>query len=86
MADDGRRLQRTITVQGAPANLYARLAHSAKIEPAGNGLYLIDDKGYYLRIDDAGGGAAAIRNSTNSSGGMELLIPVQSGIKYSIIY
>lgn len=84
VAADGQGLQRTITVEGAPANLYARLLSGKKIEPAGNGLYLVDDKSYYLRLDNAGGAAAAIRN--NTEGGEELLLPLKASITYTLLY
>jgi len=84
VSEDGQGLQRTIAVEGAPANLYARLASGKKIESLDNGLYLVDDKAYYLRIDDVDGAAAAIRN--NTEGGEELLIPVKNKITYTLLY
>jgi hypothetical protein len=84
VAADGQGLQRTITAEGAPANLYARLFSGKKIEPAGAGLYLVDEKAYYIRIDNAGGGTPIVRNNTN--GGEELLVPLKSSITYSLLY
>ncbi|OLY91607.1 protein of unknown function [Cnuella takakiae] len=80
---DGQGLTRTITVENTPANLHARLATGNNIEQAGNNLYLVDGKAYYLRIDDAGGAAAAIRNNSN---GKELIVPVKGKLTYTILY
>jgi hypothetical protein len=64
-------------------DLYVRLANATKIEDIGNGLYLLDDKSYYLRIDEAGGATPVIRDAGNKK---ELIIPMQNKIKYSILF
>src|SRR5687767_12188575 len=51
---DGAGLSREISLSGATGTYYARLAEGARIDDAGNGLYLVDDKSYYIRVDDAG--------------------------------
>lgn len=76
-------LQRHISVQNGTSGLYVRLAWGKIIEPAANGLYLIDDKSYYVRIDDAGGARPVVRDN---NGGKELLLPLQTAISYSILF
>ena len=73
---------RQITVQNPSGTYYARLASAASIESV-NGLYLIDDKSYYIRIDDAGGAKPLVRTL---NGRKELLVPVQSKLRYSLIF
>ena len=43
-------ISREISVLNPSENLYVRLAASKNIEDLGNGLYLLDDKSYYLKI------------------------------------
>ncbi|WP_132052809.1 family 16 glycoside hydrolase [Pseudocnuella soli] len=81
VAADGQGLQRTITAEGAPANMYVRLAAAANIEPAGKGMYLVDGKAYYLRIDGADG--VQLRDA---AGGKELVAPLKGTVSYTILY
>jgi hypothetical protein len=81
--DKNEGLHREISVVGAVPNLYMRLAEGDKIETAAENLYLVNDKSYYVRIDDSGTGKAIIRDS---NGRKELLVPVQSKISYSILF
>lgn len=80
---DGQGLQRTLTVDGGAAPLFARLAAGNSIESAGNGLYLIDGKSYYLRIEDAAGSAPVVRDA---AGGKELVVLVKGKLSYTILY
>jgi hypothetical protein len=81
--DNNEGLHREISVASPVANLFLRLAESDKIETLSDGLYLINDKAYYLRIDDAGGAKAVIRDA---NGRKELIIPIQNKISYSILF
>jgi hypothetical protein len=76
-------ISRTVSIQNAPDDLYFRLAAGTTIEDIGNGIYLMDDKTYYLKIEDAGGNKAVIRDS---DGKKELLIPIKNKLKYSILF
>jgi hypothetical protein len=80
---DGHGLQREISIQGAPTNLYSRLAEGKTMEMISEGLYLVDDKSYYIRIDDSGGVKPIVRDN---NGQKELLVPIQSKIIYSILF
>lgn len=74
---------REITVTDPPGDLSARLATSKTIEDLGNGLYLLDDKSYYIKIEDSGGGNVVVRDA---NGNKELLVSVKSKLKYSILF
>lgn len=81
--DNGQGLQRTLTVQNSPTNFYARLASGKKIEVFSKNMYLIDDKAYYLKLENAGSAKPIVRAV---AGGQELLIPVQNTLSYSVIF
>ena len=73
---------REINVSNAPENLYARVAFGKNIEKVGLGLYSIDDKSYYLKLDDAI--KPLIRETAH---GKEMLVPIANNLKsltYSI--
>jgi hypothetical protein len=76
-------LTREISIQNTPADLYLRLAEANTIEDHGNGLYLLNDKSYYLRIDDAGGAKPFIRDANNKK---ELMVPLKTKIKYTTLF
>lgn len=81
--DNGEGLSREITLQKGNGNFYARLAEGTTIEDAGDGLFMIDGRSYYLRIDDAGGAKPVVRDAAGSK---MLLVPVQEKIRYSILF
>jgi len=81
--DNNEGISREITVQNNGKDLLLRLAEADTIEDTGNGLYLLDNKSYYLKIDDGGGAKPVIRDSNNKK---ELIIPVKNKIKYSILF
>ena len=79
----GKGLQREVVVATPATNLYARLASGTTISPTGTGLYLIDGR-QYVRLDDASGSKAAIREA---DGRQELIVPVTGGkLTYSILF
>ncbi len=81
--ENGEGLRREINLKNAGANSYARLAEGKNIELVSDGFYLVDDKSYYLRIDDTGSAAPFIRDI---NGRKELLVPVQSKLIYSVLF
>jgi len=77
-------LTRTLTVTGAPANLYCRVAAAGKIQQLGDGLYAVDNKAYYVQLP--AGAKATVRQTVN---GWELLLPVGAGassVSYSLVW
>lgn len=81
--DNNGGLSREISIENPAGDLYVRLAECKTVEDAGNGLYILDDKSYYLKMEDAGGAQVMIRDS---NGKKELLIPVKTKLKYSILF
>jgi hypothetical protein len=81
--DNGEGLRREISVQTPVSGLYARLAEAENISEVSNGLYVIQNKSYYIRIDNAGNSKPVIRDS---NGRKELIIPVESKISYAILF
>ena len=84
---DGDALTRTLTLTGTPSGtLYCRLAAGASMEEVGKGLYAVNDRSYYIRIDPK-----ANAKMRQSSGKQELLMPVDmkngaGTIQYSIVF
>ncbi|MFC6997107.1 family 16 glycoside hydrolase [Rufibacter roseus] len=81
--ENGKGLQRELNIQNPASGLYARVVEAEKIEDAGKGMYLINDKAYYLRLDDLAGAKPIIRTV---SGRQELIVPVRSKLTYTILY
>jgi hypothetical protein len=81
--NNGEGLSRELTVQNATGIHYARIAEGASIQDLGNGLFVIDDKSYYIRIDDAAGTKPIVRDA---SGKKMLIVPVQQKLRYSILF
>ncbi|MFC0772087.1 family 16 glycoside hydrolase [Terrimonas alba] len=76
-------VSREISVLNPSENLYVRLAASKNIEDLGNGLYLLDDKSYYLKIDDGSEAKPMIRDAGEKK---ELVVPIKNKIKYIILF
>ncbi len=55
VSENNQGLQREITITGSPDKLYLRVAEGKSIEEKSTGTYLINDKSYYLVLDDTGG-------------------------------
>ncbi len=81
--ENNQGLHREITLQTPASNLYLLLARANNIETISAGLYLLNDKSYYLRIEDAGAAKPVIRDA---NGGKELIIPIQNKVSYSILF
>ena len=81
--DGNQGVHREISIENPAANLYLRLAEADIIEMLSDSLYLINDKSYYLRIEDGGNEKPVIRDS---NGHKELIVPVQKKISYSILF
>lgn len=82
VTENGQALKRTISVENNPGNLYIKVAEGKTIEPLSKGVYLVDDKSYYLRFDDTNV-KPVIRNSGGKS---EMIIPVERDVTYSILF
>jgi hypothetical protein len=81
--ENGNGLRRNLTVKNAGENLHVRLAEGKTIETLSNNMFLIDDKSYYLQIEDRDKGAPFVRDV---NGRKQLLVPVQTKLSYSILF
>ncbi|HZH96020.1 MAG TPA: hypothetical protein VEY06_09050, partial [Flavisolibacter sp.] len=79
----GEGITREITLKNATGNYFAKLAEGSSIDDSGGGLYVVDDRSYYLRIDEAGGAKPTVQDV---SGRKVLIVPVQQKLRYSIIF
>lgn len=81
---NGESLVREINVSNAPVNFYCRIASANEIESVGKGLYAVDGKSYYVRIDDRF--KPLVRKTQD---GQELIVSVGKSVTpltYSIIW
>lgn len=76
-------LHREITLQDSIPNLYMRIAAGSTIENPVAGLYLVNDKSYYIQMDDPAAPAPVVRDM---NGGKELIVPVRNKLGYSILF
>ena len=81
--ESGQGIRREVNVQNPSANLYMRLIEGSSIEEQSKGLYLVDDKAYYLRLENTGGAKPLLRQV---AGGQELIIPLREKLSYSILF
>jgi Domain of Unknown Function (DUF1080) len=79
-SEDGKMFKREIAVKGSTANLYARLAVAKNITKANDGLFIIGENSYYIKVIE---GTPSIRES---EGMKELVLPIGEKITYSIIW
>ncbi len=80
--DNDRAITHELTIKnrGEKTSLFYKLGEGHEIEAIKDGLYSLDDKQYYIRIS----GAQPVIREVN--GMKELIVPVGSSIKYSIIW
>ncbi|MFC5412928.1 DUF1080 domain-containing protein [Larkinella bovis] len=81
--DNSQGVRRELTVQNPSDNLYARLAEGSTIAPLENGMYIVDGKAFYVRIDEAGGATPTVRKVGDRQ---ELIVPVKGKLSYSILF
>ncbi|MEX2512823.1 MAG: DUF1080 domain-containing protein [Cyclobacteriaceae bacterium] len=80
---NGQGIKRSIGVKNDQEGMFLRLAVDGKIKDLGEGLYLIGDKSYYIKIENSGSGDPILRNS---QGERELLVPAAGEIVYSLLF
>ncbi|QMW02920.1 family 16 glycoside hydrolase [Spirosoma foliorum] len=80
--NEGKGIQREVTVTNPTSDLYARLISGANISALENGMYLVDGQ-EYVRIDDVAGAKPTIREA---NGRQELIVPVKGKLTYSILF
>lgn len=79
---EGKALTHEVIIRnrGSKAGLYYKLGEGHEITLIKDGLYAIDDKQYFIRIDSA---APVIREV---NGRKELIVPVASQLKYDLLW
>jgi hypothetical protein len=89
-ADNGRVLTRSMIFSSNDArskDVFLRVAAGRNISQLDNGLYQVDDKSYYIRLDGEHTRGARLRTT---SGGQELIVPVpqreEATLSYSLIW
>ena len=83
VADGGQEIHRELSIDKPQPNLYSRLAIDKSITPLPNGIYVVGDQAYYLRINESAGAKPMLRTTAV---GQELLLPIQKKISYSLFY
>ena len=81
--ENGQGIEREISIQNSTSNLYVRVVVAGSITEISKDLYLINDKSYYLKIDNPSGTKPLIREK---NGQKELLFPIQNKFSYSILF
>jgi len=80
---DNTGIQREIKIEPGQDLLYARVAAGKSIEEISPGNYLVDDKSYYLKMEQAGSQKPVIKEK---DGIKELIVPVGNGVRYTILF
>lgn len=79
--DNGQGLTREVTVDQPAKDLYLLLGEVADINEVSKGLYLVDDKAYYLQFPN---GEKPVVRDVN--GKKQLIIAIGSKLNYSILF
>ncbi|GEP89219.1 protein of unknown function [Chitinophaga terrae (ex Kim and Jung 2007)] len=79
---ENQGIYRSITAQSPAGDLYLRIAVADKIERVAPGLFIVGDKSYYVKMDDA----KANTIIRNQNGRAELIMPLQAKIGYAVIF
>ncbi len=80
---DRTGLEREITIENGSDNLYYRLADAWTISEVSPGVFIIDDKYYYIKIESSNSVLPIIRDV---KGRKELLVPIKDKFTYSILF
>jgi len=83
VAEGGKGLRRELSLEGSADNLFVRLAEGNNIEAMENGMYAVDGKAYYLKVESAGEAEPVVREA---NGKQQLIMPIQNKLSYSIIF
>lgn len=81
--ENGHGIKREINIQDFPEGLHFLLARGAMIKEVKEGMYLIDDKTYYLKLEEGSSAKPFIRNV---AGRQELVVPASDTLSYSLLF
>lgn len=79
---NGQGIKRQVKTENAPVNAYYLLAQGDNIKVVGDNTYLIEDKAYYLQLEE--GAAKAIIRTV--SGKQELIVPIKQSLVYTLLF
>ena len=81
--DNNKMITHEVVVKerGTKPGLYYKVAEGSAIQPLEDGLYAVDDKQYYIKINPSM--QPSIRDA---NGKKELIVPMATALKYSIIW
>ncbi|WP_231464602.1 MULTISPECIES: DUF1080 domain-containing protein [unclassified Pedobacter] len=79
--ENGQGLSREVTLEQPSKDLYLLLGEVKDINEVSKGLYLVDDKAYYLQFPN--GEKPIVRDA---NGKKQLIIPIGSKLNYSILF
>ncbi|MGA9651445.1 3-keto-disaccharide hydrolase [Pedobacter sp.] len=79
--ENGQGLTREVTIEQPAKDLYLLLGEVKDINEVSKGLYLVDDKAYYLQFPN--GEKPIVRDA---NGKKQLIIPIGSKLNYSILF
>ncbi|MEK6476642.1 DUF1080 domain-containing protein [Catalinimonas sp. 4WD22] len=81
--EGGKGLRRELSVEKPADNLYVRLAEGSTIKDMENGMYAVDDKAYYLKLEGTGNAKPTVREV---DGKQQLIMPLRDKLSYSILF
>lgn len=81
--ESGQGIQHEILVEKSAKDLSWRMADAKVIEEISPGLYLVDDKSYYIKVENSESLRPTIREQ---NGRKELIVPIQDKLTYSILF
>ncbi|WPP51600.1 3-keto-disaccharide hydrolase [Catalinimonas niigatensis] len=83
VTEEGKGLHRELSTEKPADNLYVRLAEGNSITAMENGMYAVDDKAYYLKLEGAGSVKPTVREV---DGKQQLIMPLRDKLSYSILF
>ncbi|WP_339815560.1 family 16 glycoside hydrolase [uncultured Imperialibacter sp.] len=81
LVEEGKVLQREISVENAPTGSQVRIAEGSQIRKLDNGAYAIDGFDYYIELKSAQEATIADKGATK-----ELLVPATGSVVYQIVW
>ncbi|MDF9795697.1 hypothetical protein OKW21_000960 [Catalinimonas alkaloidigena] len=81
--EGGKGIRRELSIEKPSDNLYVRLAEGNSILAMENGMYAVDDKAYYLKLEGDGNTKPTVREV---NGKQQLIMPLRDKLTYSILF
>ena len=81
--EDGKGIKRTVLFRDIPAGLHFLLARGDSIEKIAEGMYVIDDKAYYVKLEGEASHQPFIRTNGERE---ELIVPAVESVVYTLLF